>query len=589
MVTLRWYQAEAKAALYRHLEEKPEINPCAVLPTASGKTPLLAAICDDVVRAGRRALVLAHVKELLEQSADKLQQFLPADKVGIYSAGLNSRDTKEPVIVAGIQSVYQRAGELGAFAVIIVDEAHLINSKNDSGMYKTFLTHAKIVNPNVRIVGLTATPYRLDSGYICGPENVLNEITYEVGIKELIVQGYLCPIKTRAGKEHPNLSGIQIRGGEFNESEMAERMDDIVATACAEVAELTKDRKSVLIFAASVEHGRHVQEFIAAATGEEVGFVYADTPAAERATLLARFKGDAANRLFTGRLKYLVNVNVLTTGFDAPNVDSVVLLRATLSPGLYYQMVGRGLRLHPDKTECVVLDYGENAVRHGPIDAMKVKDKKKKGDGEAPAKECPECSAVVFAGVARCPECGFEFPKPEANHNEHAGAAGVLSGEVITREYEVKSIGFFVHNSKRNPDGPTTMRVDYTVEWGRNGIRSEWLCFNHENFARQRAESWWRERSLVPPPATTEDAVKMARIGVLRQTSHITWREVSGEKYGRVIGWKFKTEPPPWEEIDAALTKSNDESAMFDDIQKPELVSTASKDWFDATDDDIPF
>ncbi|MCD8349993.1 MAG: DEAD/DEAH box helicase, partial [Planctomycetaceae bacterium] len=415
---LRWYQEEAKAAVYRHLEEQPGSNPCAVLPTGAGKTPLIASICADVAGLWKgRVLVLAHVKELLQQSADKLQHFLPADMVGIYSAGLNSRDKRHPVIVAGIQSVFKRAGELGAFNCIIVDEAHLINSTNDSGMYRTFLDGAAVVNPHVRVIGLTATPYRMGSGYICGPNNILNEIVYEIGVKELIVKGYLCPIRTRAGTERPDLAGVRTVGGEFDGHEMAERMEVIVESACSEIVRLTDDRQSVLIFAASVAHGSHVKDTLEKLTGGEVGFVHGETSAGERAQLLDRFKGE--NIGLFGRLKYLVNVNVLTTGFDAPNVDTIVLLRATKSPGLYYQMVGRGLRLHASKTECVILDYGLNTVRHGPIDAMIIKDKTP-GDGEAPAKECPKCNTVVFAGVAVCPECGFEFPRNDEKHKERA-------------------------------------------------------------------------------------------------------------------------------------------------------------------------
>jgi len=568
---LRYYQAAAKEAIYNALESDESCNPCAVLPTGSGKTPLLSKICQDVAgKWGGRVLVLAHVKELLEQAAEKLQHFLPDNMVGIYSAGLNRRDTDKQVICAGIQSVYKRAGELGAFSCIIVDEAHLIPA-HDGGMYRTFIESARVVNPRVRVIGLTATPYRMDCGWICDDDNILTSIAYEVGVRELIARGYLCHIKTRAGKEHPDLAGIPIRGGEYIVPKMAERMSDIVESACVEIVELTRDRHSVLIFASSLEHGRKIQERIAQLSCVEVGFVCGDTPAAERAELLARFK--------RSDIKFIVNMNVLTTGFDAPNVDAVVLMRATLSPGLYYQMVGRGLRVDESKDDCIILDYGENTIRHGAIDMMEIKEKKK-GDepGEAPAKECPECQAVVFAGVARCPECGFEFPPPEVKHKSKAGKAGVLSGEVTTTEHTIERTRYYIHEKRNNPDAPKTMRVEYEAAGLYSTIHKEWVCFSHEGFARQRAENWWRDRSNLPVPKTTEEAVRLADAGALAKTNKIIWREVSGEKYGSIIGWDIDDEKPCAVDCAEADRIAQEDAAEW---------GVGEDDWWG--DDDVPF
>src|SRR4051812_24190781 len=128
---LRPYQAAAQAAVYGHLRAHDD-NPCVVIPTGGGKSPLIAAICHDAVQLwGGRVLVLAHVKELLEQIADKLRAICPELTFGVYSAGLKRRDREHPVIVAGIQSVYRRACELGPFDLIIVDEAHLIPPDGD--------------------------------------------------------------------------------------------------------------------------------------------------------------------------------------------------------------------------------------------------------------------------------------------------------------------------------------------------------------------------------------------------------------------------------------------------------------------------
>ena len=295
----------------------------------TGKSLVLAQIAKDTVEKWNgRVLILAHVKELLEQNADKIRKLCPELKIGIYSAGLRSRDTTEQVIVAGIQSVYNKACELDAFDLVIVDEAHLISSEGD-GMYRTFLADMKVINPHVRVIGLTATPFRLKGGLICKPENILNEICYEAGLKEMIQQGYLSPLISRAGRAEANLANLHIRGGEFISDEVAAAMDNdaLVTSACREIVELTRDRKSVLIFTASVDHCKHVAEKIQAFSGKECAIVTGDTSPAERAEIIARFKGEfiPADLFGTPKppLKFLANVNVLTTGFDAVRQEVV--------------------------------------------------------------------------------------------------------------------------------------------------------------------------------------------------------------------------------------------------------------------------
>ena len=283
MLTLRPYQREAVEAVYRHLRERDD-NPCVVIPTGGGKTPVMATVCDDAVtRWNGRVLVLAHVKELIEQTAGTLDRMAPHLHVGLYSAGLGRRDTEHPCLVAGIQSVYKRAAELEAFDLVIIDEAHMIPPEGD-GMYQTFLADAKVVNPNVRVIGLTATPFRMTSGMICRPDHFLNHVCYEVGVKELIVGGYLAPLRTKAGVVKADTSGLHVRGGEFVAGEVEDLMDsgDLVRSACAEIVELTRERQSVLIFASGIRHGQHVVEILHREHGLECGFVTGDTPTAER-------------------------------------------------------------------------------------------------------------------------------------------------------------------------------------------------------------------------------------------------------------------------------------------------------------------
>jgi DNA repair protein RadD len=251
-----------------------------------------------------------------------------------------------------------------------------------------------------------------------------------------------------------------------------------------------------------------------------------------------------------GRLKYLCNVNVLTTGFDAPNIDCVALVRPTLSAGLYYQMVGRGFRLHPSKPNCLVLDFGGNVLRHGPVDQIRVKEYGAGGNGQAPAKECPECLSVVAAGYARCPDCGYEFPPPERKpHDGKASEAGILSGQVTTTKCAVRDVFYSVHTKRgAGPDAPRSMRVDYKVGW--NEYKSEWICFEHDGYARQKAMHWWKRRSNEPVPETAEEAVAVAQNGRLAPTREITVRNMTGDDFDRIVGYELGDMPPPLDDQD---------------------------------------
>lgn len=547
---LRPYQHEAVQAVYSHLRARDD-HPCVVIPTGGGKTPVIATICRDAVAEWNgRVVILAHVKELLEQAAEKIAALAPALPLGIYSAGLRRKDLGYAVTVAGIQSIYKKACDLGPVDLILVDEAHMVPAEDD-GMYRQFIADARAVNPHTRIVGLTATPYRMKSGSICSPGGILNHVCYEVGVRELIVQGFLSPLRTKAGRAKADTAGLRIRAGEFAAGEVENLMDsgDLVDAACAEVVEYTKDRCATLIFASGVRHGRHICDVLKNRYGIECGFVCGDTPDGVRATILQRFR--------SGELRYLCNVNVLTTGFDAPHIDCVALVRPTMSAGLYYQMVGRGFRLHPGKADCLVLDFGGNVVRHGPVDAIRV-EQPGAGKGEPPVKECPECCGLIAAGYAVCPQCGYAFPEPNRQqHEAKASSEAVLSDqrprpEPVREEHRVSETTYHVHHKRGDEDAPPTLRVEYRV--GFNRYFREWVCLEHPagGYARRKAEAWWRARSVEPVPASVEEAVELASAGALAQTLTITVEQKPGARYEQVVGCTLGAKPPRLDDADAA-------------------------------------
>lgn len=538
MFAPRDYQLAAVSAVWQYLAANPSGgNPAIVLPTGAGKTIVISSIVAEAVRNwGGRVLVLAHVKELLEQSAEKIRAFAPDLDVGVYSAGLGRRQTENQVIVAGVQSVYNKAAKIHGFDLVLIDEAHMIPPDGE-GMYQKLLGDLKKIRPHVRLIGLTATPYRLSSGEICGPDCLLNEIAFEVGVRELIAQGYLSKLVSKSVID-VDTSKLHVRAGEFVADEAAALMAEVVSPACQEIVERTRERRSVITFCQSVEHATQVRDELRALDpGQRAELITGETAAGDRSSVLAAFKA--------GEIKYLTNVNVLTTGFDAPGVDCVAMLRPTLSAGLYYQSVGRGFRLAPGKSDCLVLDFAGNIKRHGPVDLIKSKPNRgpksddKRAGGEAPTKTCDRCEAVIAAGFSACPHCGYEFPETGVKHSAQAEAAAILSGDIVDRICQVRDVRYLKHFKRSDPDAPLTMRVIYKISLFEEV--SEWVCIEHprSGFAHSKARSWWLKRSNDPIPPTVDRAIDVAAGGGLATPIEITVREVSGEKFPQILEVKL--------------------------------------------------
>lgn len=474
---LRDYQQRAIVMLYNWMARNAG-NPCIVAPTGSGKSWIIAALCEDVLRQwpDSRILILSHVKELLSQDADKIVQAWPDAPVGLYSAGLGHRDVNR-ITVAGIQSVWKRPEELEKIDLSIVDEAHLINH-SDSGMYRSLLKDLKEQNPLLRIVGLTATPYRLGHGLITEGENrIFDGLIEPVTIAELVARGFLAPLRSKLPAKTLDVEGVHKRGGEYVESELQLAVDTDANNAeiVKETISRAGDRKAWLFFCTGVEHAFHMRDELRQA-GIPAAAVVGDTPAAERAEILENFK--------TGRLKALTNVDVLTTGFDYPGIDLLAMCRPTLSPGLYVQMAGRGMRVAEGKADCLVLDFAGNVAAHGPITGVAIPKGKRAAEKKA-VRKCPECDEIVAIGVKVCPACGHEFPAPERKPQIMAlhGRDDIMGIE--PSEMELRGWFWSVQHSSRN--GLPMLRVDYdSRDFVRSISVSEYLCLMHGGFAEQK-------------------------------------------------------------------------------------------------------
>ena len=525
-LSLRPYQRAAVEAVFDYFARATG-NPLAVLPTGCGKSVVLAALAQRAISSwpDTRILMVTHQRELIQQNFMTMLRAWPEAPAGIYSAGLSRRDIRAQILFAGIQSIHRHALKVQRCDLVLIDEAHLLG-RGDSGMYRSFLAQLNEINAGLlKVVGFTATPYRLDSGLLHeGKDRLFTDIAYEVPVLEMIQQGYLCPVVPKQTTTQLDVGGVGTRGGEFiaKDLEAAVDRDEVTRAAVAEIVQHGEGRGSWLVFCSGVAHARHVRDAIRE-HGISAETVTGDTPGPERDSILAAFKA--------GRLRCVTNANVLTTGFDAPGTDLIALLRPTKSVGLYVQMVGRGTRLAEGKDDCLVLDFAGNTARHGPIDTVDGRKKEPAGDGDAPIKVCPECQTINHASVRRCVGCDHEFPPPALQVSAQAAANALLSTQVQTTWCDVTAVRYLLHEK---PGKPASLRVTYECGLARH---SEWICFEHAGFPREKAVTWWRSRAPhLPAPFTVGEALQHHE--ALRQPRAIQVRPVG--QYTEIVSARFE-------------------------------------------------
>ena len=472
---LREYQQRAIDMLYAWFEAGHQGNPCLVLPTGSGKSHIVAALCKDALQnwPETRVLMLTHVKELIEQNAEKMRLHWPGAPMGIYSASIGKKQLGEPITFAGIQSIRTKAHMLSHIDLVIIDECHLVNHKDEGG-YRKLLGELKAINPALRVVGLTATPYRLGHGLITDKPALFDDLIEPVSIEELIFKGYLATLRSKVTRARLDTSGVHKRGGEFIESELqaAVDTDDNNQRVVREVIELAGDRKAWLFFCTGVKHAEHVAEVLRQ-HGIAAECVTGETPKKEREQMLADFKA--------GRLRTLTNANVLTTGFDYPDIDLIAMLRPTMSASLYVQMAGRGMRPKSHTDHCLVLDFAGVVETHGPITNVQPPKKGRDRDGEAPVKVCDNCGELCAIAVSICPACGHPFPEPESKKLE------LRDDDIMGlegKDLEVTSWNWRRHVSRAS--GKEMLSCTYYGSLSDKPI-TEYLPVLHDGYAGQKA------------------------------------------------------------------------------------------------------
>lgn len=391
IMALRDYQQAAVDAALNHFRQsnKPAV---AVLPTGSGKSHIVA----ELARLARHpVLILAHVKELVEQNHSKFMAY--GLDAGIFSAGLGKKQSDQKATFASVQSLSRNLDKFdGFFSLLIIDECHRVNADENS-QYQQIIAHLKKINPSLKVLGLTATPYRLDKGWIYKhhyqgfvrdvEDSPFDKCIYELPLRYLIQKSFLTPPTVIdapvARYQYDDLPA------EYNEVQLDKflaKHPRVTQAICEQLIVLSENRKGIMIFAASI---KHAEEIFKRLPDNKAAMITGKTKQKERDTLIQSFKNQ--------EIKFLVNVSVLTTGFDAPHVDVIAILRRTDSVSLYQQIAGRGLRLDEGKTDCLIIDYAGNGF---DLFQPEIGSVKPNSNAQLVQIPCPSCDfANMFWGV----------------------------------------------------------------------------------------------------------------------------------------------------------------------------------------------
>jgi DNA repair protein RadD len=529
-IVFRGYQEKAIDSFFEYFEQSSG-NPIAALPTGTGKSLIIGGFIQRACTMfpETRVMMLTHVQELIEQNMQTLLSVWPTAPAGVYSAGLGRREHAQPISFAGIQSVYKKPDLFGHVDLIVVDECHLVSPRGTT-MYRDFTSSLKERNPALKVLGVTATAFRLGQGMLTDTDGLFTDICFDLTSRDafnwLIAQGWLAPLVPKKTQSELDVTGLRIHGGEFVLSELQERVDrsSITTAALTEALHHAKDRNHWLVFASGIDHAEHItgtlQRF-----GMEAACVHSRMAKDLRTKHIQDFKA--------GRLRALVNNNILTTGIDFPEVDCIVMLRPTASPGLWVQMLGRGTRPFPGKNNCLVLDFAGNTRRLGPINDPVLPRKKGKGPkGIAPVRLCDHCHTYSHASCRFCenPDCGLEFPRG-VKITSVASNEELIAGVLPPREtFRVLKVVYRVHHKEGRPD---SMRVDYYC-----GLRrfSEFICLDHGGYAARLARQWWELRSPWGVPPSVHAG--MEAIHFLKVPKNIT--VLLKKEHPEIVGYDFE-------------------------------------------------
>lgn len=484
---LRPYQVEAVETIWN--EFRTQNDALLVLPTGAGKTAIFLALCDKALRVKPdiRIVILLNKVKLVDQTMRRASEMLPVNELGEVCGTRGNYDISKPVTVGSIQSLTRL--DPGHVNLLIVDEAHRL-TPDDESSFMQLIAKMREKNPNLKILGATATPFR-SSGYIYGEERSLfSRVTFSRTLKWAIAEGYLVPPRLKRVENQFDAKGIRIVAGDYDMSELEELVcrEPKIDAQIKDAMKRLVDRKACAWACASIKHA----EIVRAKIPEPTSLVHSKMSQTERDMEIEEFE--------SGRRRHIVFVTILSEGYDHPAVDAIILMRPTRSPVLAIQTIGRGLRIHPGKEDCLVLDYGKVIENVGPLDDPNIPKKGiSKKTVQAPTmKFCPNCLEYLPMNAKSCHVCGHVFKDNRdvlANLSRRAASGNILSGgEVKTEWIAVRSAFLERHVAK---SGRAGVRITYYPnEIFRLPVR-EYAVFDESS-------PWLNEKSTV----------KLARFGL---------------------------------------------------------------------------
>lgn len=542
MLELRQYQVKALDAIFAALQEQDNVLFQAVM--GAGKTAMTTRLVRHFYHnyPAMRFLVLMHKQELVEQFSKSFEQFtdIPAISIGIACGGLKQWDTEKRITVASVQTLVNRLGEFPGADLIVIDEAHRVDINGDS-QYRKVINTLRDYKPNCRILGLTATPARLGHGYIYGDKckpgsvNLFPNLSHKITYAELVAQNYLMPLRGKVCVNEElaaELSGVKKQG-----DYVLDQLGDVMvrprhlSTAVDGLKQHGDGYRHVVAFCCTISHAETLRDKLIE-SGETATVIHSKLTPIERAANLASWEA--------GECRIICGVNILSEGYDFPPADCILMARPTLSTTLYLQTVGRIVRIHPGKEKALLIDLTTNTERFGTdLDNLKVTIPKGDGEGggETPAKICPKCDTVVHPLLRFCPSCNFEWEIVEVEAAEPTTKDVTFEPKIEMEWFKVGDIEYTLHHGK---SGIPLLRVIYDCGGGfyRPLRFSDWVCLEHEGFARRKAETWWAIRSTDLAPDSVDEALFVSGelerpLGVLVDRSG---------KYPEIKGYDFTGE-----------------------------------------------
>ena len=520
MITLRDYQERAVSNGLQFLFEGKQRAGLILMPTGTGKSVVIGETVNRVTQfyPAARIVMLTHVKELVDQNYKKAVSMCDTD-IGLWSAGLRKKQYSSDVVFAGIDTVARNPQLLSNRHIVMIDEAHRVSHRSNTN-YRNVTDHLLAYNPNLKVIGYTATGYRMGQGLLTDRwfnvakqqdevpywETVVDDMTSTAEFNWFFDQGYLKRVVPMPAKSEIDVSNMRITGDEYNQADVDAAVNNAlkVSAIVDEICENGFDRRSWMVFAAGNRNAELLTEEIKR-RGVAVACITDSTPAAERDALIAAFK--------RYEIRCLVNNSILTTGFDHEGVDLIAVVRVTNSTPLWVQILGRGtrpvfaqgfdLRTQEGRLSaifasgvynCLVLDFAGNSKRLGAINAPVIPlppaKRKRKLTMESPVKICPSCGMYNATTVSICENCGNEFPISDSI-TETASTVALIVGDHVPdiRKLKVTSVTYRKHDTAL-PSGGSTSSIYVKYNCGTNGSFSERLSFAG-SMSTVATKKWW--------------------------------------------------------------------------------------------------